>query len=85
MSKKYIARLIELSEKQPEKCCSMKGGPDMALVRAFVKVDDNRTVTPPLISSEGRLQLDTGTVVELKVHGARKSTYVTMHKRKMVR
>lgn len=62
----------------------MKGGPDMALVRAFVKVDDNRTVTLPL-SVARELQLDTGTVVELKVHGARKSTYVTMHKRKMVR
>ncbi|MHC9543102.1 MAG: AbrB/MazE/SpoVT family DNA-binding domain-containing protein [Vulcanimicrobiota bacterium] len=56
----------------------------MALVRAFVKVDDNRTVTLPL-SVARELQLDTGTVVELKVHGARKSTYVTMHKRKMVR
>ncbi|GEM_PF-2862588 len=56
----------------------------MALVRAFVKVDENRTVTLP--SSVAReLRLDTGAVIELKVHGARKSTYVTMHKRKIVR
>jgi len=81
---KFPTRLLDYFLQSSIENRQSKGGVQMALMRAFARVDEEGRISiPDNIRKE--VDLKEGQLVEIKLSGPKKAQYVVIHKRESAR